>query len=305
MTRLRANTPLWLRRGMTGIIGVTAMMVSFSIGNLSQAEVATTQTSVKAEPFNPAATEPADAYRMAPEFCQRDLDAAIASIVHDPRFRTAHWGILIEPIAEPTVLYQYNPDEFLIPASNIKLLTTAAALKVVGDRAPQYLAALENWITVINRDSDNGLADALLRRIGGQNIVRQALVVLGVNPASYQQVDGSGLSRSNRAQPSAFVTLLKGMYADSDSKLFYHSLPVAGVTGTLRNRFLNTPAEGQVRAKTGTLRGVRALSGYLENPTYGTIAFSIVINQPGQSGQVMTQAIDQIVKQTIQVNRCD
>lgn len=212
---------------------------------------------------------------------------------------------MIEPVSVPTTLYQYNPDAFFIPASNIKLLTTAAALRVVGDRTPQYLSALESWITVINRDSDNSLADALLRRIGGQSIVRQALVSLGVNPDSYQQVDGSGLSRNNRAQPSAFVTLLKGMYTHSESKLFYQSLPVAGVTGTLRNRFHNTLAEGRVHAKTGTLRGVRALSGYVENPNYGTIAFSIVINQPGQSGQVMTQAIDQIVIQTIRVDRCD
>jgi serine-type D-Ala-D-Ala carboxypeptidase/endopeptidase (penicillin-binding protein 4) len=63
--------------------------------------------------------------------------------------------------------------------------------------------------------------------------------------------------------------------------------------------------QGRVHAKTGTLQGVKALSGYLENANYGMIAFSIMVNQPEQSGQVLTQAIEQIVLQTAQVNRCD
>jgi len=160
-------------------------------------------------------------------------------------------------------------------------------------------------VTVINRDSDNDLADALLRRIGGQRAVRSALALLGVNSNSYEQVDGSGLSRHNRAKPSTFVTLLREMYTHDESGLFYHSLSVAGVNGTLRNRFRDPPVQGRVYAKTGTLQGVKALSGYLENADHGTIAFSIVVNPPGQSAQVMTQAIDQIVLQTAQVTRCN
>jgi len=77
------------------------------------------------------------------------------------------------------------------------------------------------------------------------------------------------------------------------------------VNGTLQHRFRDTPIQGRVHAKTGTLQEVKALSGYLENTNYGTIAFSIVVNQPGQSDQIMTQAIDQIVLQTAQVTRCD
>ena len=59
-----------------------------------------------------------------------------------------------------------------------------------------------------------------------------------------------------------------------------------------------------MRAKTGTLRGVRALSGYVESPTYGPLIFSILINQPGQSGSVMLRAIDQMVLQMAQVSPC-
>jgi D-alanyl-D-alanine carboxypeptidase/D-alanyl-D-alanine-endopeptidase (penicillin-binding protein 4) len=203
------------------------------------------------------------------------------------------------------VLYQHNANTALIPASNVKLLTTAAALRIAGDRTHQHHPSFENWVTEINRESNNDLADTLLRRIGGQAAVRSALASLGVNSNGYEQVDGSGLSRRNRATPSTFVTLLKEMDAYDASKLFHRSLAIAGVNGTLQNRFRDTLVAGKLHGKTGTLRGVRALSGYLENPNYGTIAFSIVINQPGQSGSTMMQAIDQIVLETAKVSRCN
>ncbi|MDX2215577.1 MAG: D-alanyl-D-alanine carboxypeptidase [Oculatellaceae cyanobacterium bins.114] len=79
---------------------------------------------------------------------------------------------------------------------------------------------------------------------------------------------------------------------------------MARVNGTWRNHFRNTPVQGRIHAKTGTLQGVRALSGNLENSSCGAIAFSIVVNQPRQSGAVMTQAIDQIVLSAAQVRRC-
>lgn len=237
-------------------------------------------------------------------FCSRDLQAAIAAIVERPTFKTAQWGILIEPLFEATSLYRHNSDTFLIPASNIKLFTTAAALRTFGDRS-DALASLTQWLMVINQHSDNDYADRLLSHIGGQTAVQRILAPLGVIPNSYRQIDGSGLSRSNLAQPTTFVTLLKGMYSYDRSGLFYRSLPVAGVNGTLQNRFRTTIAQGRVHAKTGTLRGVKALSGYIENADYGQLVFSIVVNQPGQSAQVLSQAIDQIVLKSVRVNRCD
>jgi len=283
---------------------ITTLIVAISLGNLSRIESAIAQTPVN-QFSSPDLTDPVDITPLESRLCPSNLEATIAAIIKGPRFNTAQWGILIEPVSEPTVLYKYNSDTSLIPASNIKLLTTAAALRIIGDRTPRNRLSLEDWVTVINRDSDNDLADALLRQIGGQRAVRSALAVLGVNSNSYEQVDGSGLSRKNRAKPSTFVTLLREMHTHDESGLFYHSLSIAGVNGTLRNRFRDTPVQGRVHAKTGTLQGVRALSGYLENADYGTIAFSIVVNQPGQSAQVMTQAVDQIVLQTAQVTRCN
>ncbi|MEO1621807.1 MAG: D-alanyl-D-alanine carboxypeptidase/D-alanyl-D-alanine-endopeptidase [Cyanobacteria bacterium J06632_3] len=231
--------------------------------------------------------------------------SAIDEIIEDPRFDTAQWGIVVELIAEPTVLYQHNQDRALIPASNTKLLTTAAAINLVSDRVPEIPVSLHQQLIEVNRHSNNSEADALLRQIGGQHRVNQEIIRLGLRPESYIQVDGSGLSRGNRIPPSTLIALLKAMEQHHKGVVFYNSLPIAGVNGTLRNRFQNTRLHGKLHAKTGTLRGVRALSGYLDNADYGTIAFSILVNQPGQSGQVLTQAIDQIVLQTAQVDRCD
>ncbi len=280
------------------VIKNTALAVSISLGVWSQSEVATAQTSLSDAPLN-------FAVRSTSRFCRSNLESAIDAIVKNPRFRNARWGILIKPIETPAILYQYNPNSSLIPASNVKLLTTAAALKIASTNNPQTIPSFSNWVTEVNRYSDNNRADALRRRIGGQAAIRNALELLGVNAQSYAQVDGSGLSRNNRATPSALVALLEGMFTNDSGGLFYRSLAVAGVNGTLQNRFRNTPVQGQFHGKTGTLRGVRALSGYLDNPNYGTIALSIVVNQPGQSGQVLVQAIDQIVLKTAQVDRCD
>jgi D-alanyl-D-alanine carboxypeptidase/D-alanyl-D-alanine-endopeptidase (penicillin-binding protein 4) len=244
------------------------------------------------------------------------LDKAITSIIHNPRFKTAQWGIIIKPIGQPTALYQSNPNVSLIPASNIKLLTTAAAIEIYTERRPEKLTSLHNLLTAVNRYSNNHQANLLLRRIGGNKAAKSALANSGVNTSTYKQVDGSGLSRSNRAKPSTLVAVLERMYARNfvtantqyqiqpGQDLFFNSLAIAGVNGTLRDRFQNTLLQGRLHGKTGTLRGVRSLSGYLENPEYGTLVFSIVVNQSRQSGQVMNQAIDRILLQASQVSRC-
>lgn len=237
-------------------------------------------------------------------FCPHHLDAVINAIVNRPQFATANWGIVIAPLSYETELYTHHSENFLIPASNVKLLTTAAAVQIIGERSPQTLPRFREQLDVINRHSNNARADELLRTIGGQHAVRVALSSLGVSPDGYQQVDGSGLSRSNKAKPSAFVSLLKAMHYEDESRIFYNSLPVGGVNGTLRNRFKGTLAQGKVHAKTGTLRGVRALSGYLETTDYGTVAFSIVVNQPGQTGSVLLRAIDEMVLQIARVETC-
>lgn len=316
MIQRHIPTSTWLRAvGTTATVLVTMLSLGQNGHATTQSAqpfpVATaTAESVGGEVLEVAQTETVEVSSIEVSsierrFCASDLQAEIATIVSQPQFDTAQWGILIEPLDEETALYRQRVHTALIPASNTKLLTTAATLQVVQERNPQALGAMEERITLVNRDSHNGYADDLLRRIGGQSTVERVLTPLGINVDSYEQADGSGLSRRNRATPEALVTLLKAMRDQGEAgDLFYRSLAVAGTSGTLRNRFRDTAVHARLRGKTGTLRGVRALSGYLESPHYGTLVFSILINQPGQSGSVMLRAIDQIVLQAARVTPC-
>lgn len=240
-----------------------------------------------------------------PRFCPDDLAPALDRIVGRSTFATAHWGVAVYPLKDERLLYAHNAERYLIPASNIKLMTTAAAMQAIAAHGPENLWDFRDALNLVNRDSNNARADAMLRNVGGQSRVRTILEPLGVDPSSYVQADGSGLSRRNQAEPAAFIALLKGMHESDDSGLFYESLPVGGYTGTLRNRFAGTRVQGKVHAKTGTLRGVRALSGYLETEDYGTVIFSIMVNQSGQSGRVMLDAIDEMVLTMSQLESCD
>ncbi len=106
-------------------------------------------------------------------------------------------------------------------------------------------------------------------------------------------MNGSGLSRTNTSPPSQVGKLLTHMANDNDLDLaFRNSLAVAGRTGTLSQRMRGTAAEGRCSAKTGTIDGVSALSGYCKSRS-GLVAFSILMNninnddrpqRPGRDG---------------------
>jgi serine-type D-Ala-D-Ala carboxypeptidase/endopeptidase (penicillin-binding protein 4) len=236
--------------------------------------------------------------------CPNQLPNTLESIVNDPTFDEGKWGILVRSLSSRKVLYEHNPEASLIPASNIKLFTTAAAVQRLTGLSPIELGEWLNSINLANRDSNNRQAERLLSRVGGVREIENAIQQLGVDPHTYRQVDGSGLSRSNRAEPLALVNLLDGMSATAESQTFYNSLSVAGINGTLRNRLKDSLVMGKVAAKTGTLTGVRTLSGYLSNPNYGTMVFSIMLEQSGLSGQAMVNAIDKIVLELARVKNC-
>ena len=98
--------------------------------------------------------------------------------------------------------------------------------------------------------------------------------------------EGSGLSRRHGVSASQIVDLLTHMHGHASARAFRDALPIAGVDGTLRTRMRGTAAYGNVRAKTGTLRGVNTLSGYLTTAGGESWAFSILLNDyqaaPGQ-----------------------
>ncbi len=109
--------------------------------------------------------------------------------------------------------------------------------------------------------------------------------------------DGSGLSRSSLVSAEAVVRLLRFMDTHPQREAFLNSLPVAGGEGTLRNRLRGTAAEGNLRAKTGSLRHVSTLSGFVTNAAGRRLVFSALLNayDPSPGAPSGREALDQLV----------
>ena len=236
--------------------------------------------------------------------CSSQIAPAISNIIQRPELNQGKWAILVQSLGGSNI-YSLNPDSYMVPASNMKLLVTAAALQKLNPDVLIRSTSISDWIKVTNLRSDNAYANVLLSYMGGSQSVKQALIGLGVDTNGYRLRDGSGLSRNNLATPRTLVSTLRAMYHGRGHDVFLASLPVAGISGTLKNRLQHTTAQGTVRAKTGTLRGVKALSGYLDHPEYGTLVFSIITNQPlNQPSNLIVKGIDDIVVQLSKLTSC-
>jgi D-alanyl-D-alanine carboxypeptidase/D-alanyl-D-alanine-endopeptidase (penicillin-binding protein 4) len=124
--------------------------------------------------------------------------------------------------------------------------------------------------------------------------MRKRLAAWGVPDGSYQLVDGSGLSRRDAISPEAIMIVLRRMFDASGASPFLAALPVGGMDGSLAGRMKGTAAEGNVRAKTGTMSNIRSLAGYVTSRSGEHLAFAIVINNFEGTGAEANQAIDAI-----------
>lgn len=111
---------------------------------------------------------------------------------------------------------------------------------------------------------------------------------------AFRAVDGSGLSRENRVTARLLTELLATMSTHPYAKAFRDSLPIAGIDGSLRNRLKNV--KGQVQAKTGSIGGVRALSGYATTTDGRTLAFSLLCNDIQGDEDAAVQRMDKAIK---------
>jgi D-alanyl-D-alanine carboxypeptidase/D-alanyl-D-alanine-endopeptidase (penicillin-binding protein 4) len=145
---------------------------------------------------------------------------------------------------------------------------------------------MERLIRLTNKDSDNFFAEMLLKDLAhlaggvgttaaGARIAVSHARALG---AGATLVDGSGLSRGNRASPLSVARLLSALYRSDDYDPFVDSLPIAGQDGTLYDRMRRGAARWRCRGKTGTLSNVSALSGYCEARSGDNYAYSILMN---------------------------
>lgn len=161
-------------------------------------------------------------------------------------------------------------------------------------------------VRVTNKTSQNLHAELTLRLIGqlkgiggsfegGAATLKQFLLQAGLKTNEFFVLDGSGLSRRDLITPGAMVQLLLYSSRQPWGAAFEQTLPVAGVDGSLAERFVNTPAGGLVHAKTGTLSHVNALSGYGQTSTGKRFIFSIFCNNHDLPSAKVVAAIDSIV----------
>jgi D-alanyl-D-alanine carboxypeptidase/D-alanyl-D-alanine-endopeptidase (penicillin-binding protein 4) len=164
----------------------------------------------------------------------------------------------------------------------------ASAQKLAYIRSPR----MADLIRETNVPSNNFFAEMLLKGIGarfggagttraGTRVVRDFAAGAG---SRIQAVDGSGLTRGNTASPRAVVALLRTMRGRPNAPSYLGSLPVAGRQGTLRRRMRGTAAQDNCRAKTGTINGVSALSGFCRTRAGHDLAFSFLMNRVGVAG---------------------
>jgi D-alanyl-D-alanine carboxypeptidase/D-alanyl-D-alanine-endopeptidase (penicillin-binding protein 4) len=140
--------------------------------------------------------------------------------------------------------------------------------------------------------SINFFAEMLVKLLGAQlgkggSTAAGAEVVSGfarAHGSAIHAVDGSGLTRSNRASPRQVVDLLLAMRKEQVGEQFILDLALAGEEGTVDDRMGGTAAFGRCRVKTGTLTGVSALSGYCFNASGREMVFSILMNGVGDLG---------------------
>jgi serine-type D-Ala-D-Ala carboxypeptidase/endopeptidase (penicillin-binding protein 4) len=155
--------------------------------------------------------------------------------------------------------------------------------------AEHVSAPLSDVCKISNKPSNNFVAEAIYKTLGGElygapgtlakgtRAVMDFLTSEGIKPTAFKIVNGSGLTHENRITPQDLSSLLRKIYYDmSVAPEFLSSLAIAGIDGTIRNRFMGTDAVGLVRAKTGTLNGVSALSGYVGDKD-DVLIFSIFV----------------------------
>jgi PBP4 family serine-type D-alanyl-D-alanine carboxypeptidase len=166
-----------------------------------------------------------------------------------------------------------------------------------------YDPALQNWTPLFThrspplgeilpgmmKTSQNQMAELLFRTVGRQMrgvasapeaaiVVDSLLTAWEVSPTTIRLADGSGLSRYNLVSPALLVAVLEHMERSEHSELWSTSLPAAGQDGTLEARMRDAPLANNVQAKTGSLTGVNALSGYVTTVGGDRLVFSVIVN---------------------------
>ncbi len=251
------------------------------------------------------------------------LQLRLTELCNDPMFRNSQLGMVLYDITDGRYLFTVNGEQRMRPASCQKLVTAIAAIELLGcgySYVPRIEKAGEGWcwddditsqmpysarrrmgitdvLALMMKDSDNKMAESLFWQLsasgGGKpgsllsvvSSIESVLCRAGIPKGSgYRIADGSGLSLYNYITPQMLNALLVYAWSREETRsLLFPSLPIGGVDGTLKKRFIGTCACNNIFAKTGTVTGVSSLSGYANGGNGHVISFCI-INQGIESG---------------------
>jgi len=166
---------------------------------------------------------------------------------------------------------------------------------------------LRDWLYPILSPSQNWFAEMTLKQLGrrvagngswsgGRAVERRFLIdSVKIDSTEFSLQDGSGLAANNFIAPLAFTKLLAFARQRPDFAAIDAGLPQSGKPGTLHDRFAGTPVATAVHAKTGSINGVNALSGYLERPDGNVLVFSVIANHHTLGSSRMIALIDSVV----------
>ena len=166
----------------------------------------------------------------------------------------------------------------------------------------------------LNKFSNNVMAEEICLALGakiygapgtrekGIAVIRKHLLDCGVPESNFTLSEASGLSRSNRLSASALVKVLLAATRDfTYNAEFMASFGVAGVDGTLKEKFADAGAKRRLRAKTGTLRGVNALAGYGISPDRRVFVFAVIANGAQKNATSFIDHADKIARAILDI----
>jgi serine-type D-Ala-D-Ala carboxypeptidase/endopeptidase (penicillin-binding protein 4) len=190
-------------------------------------------------------------------------------------------------------------------SGNVVAGVTPSNVRLFSEHLSKPLSLIVYWLDKL---SNNFMAEQICLAMGahahgapgtrqkGLDAMGRFLAKSGVPETDFSLADASGLSRSNKISASALVkTLAAGSQDFYFSPEFISSLGIAGVDGTLKEKFTNENTRGRIRAKTGTLRGVNALAGFGAPRNGRPIVFAVIVNS-NQKGVGVIDYADRIVR---------
>lgn len=170
----------------------------------------------------------------------------------------------------------------------------SGARQLARNTSPDLVAVVRD----INKFSNNTMARQLFLTIGMERrgagdaddhkaatrVINQWLADKGIEPTGLVLDNGSGLSRIERMTARDLATLMQKAWQSPYAYEFVSSMPIAAKDGTMRRRLRNTPVAGQAHIKTGSLSGVRAISGITRDANGQSWAVAVIVNHPAAGG---------------------